>query len=69
MLHTDTHLDEVTTIVDGDQAVMSVHDWHLVVPFLALGNLTFAIGIEWLTQSLHSNAICLYSAPLCCYHK
>lgn len=50
----ETHLDEVTPIVDGDQTIMSVHDWHLVVPFLPLGNLTFAISIEWLTQSLHT---------------
>ena len=52
-----THLDEVTPIVDGDQAIMSMHNRHLVISFLSLRYLTFAISVERLTQRLHSNVI------------
>ena len=51
-----THLNEVAPIVDGHQLVMDMHNWHPVVAFLTLRDLSFAISIKWLAQSLHKGA-------------
>ena len=47
-----TDLDEFATIVDSDQTILNMHDWHLIVAFLALRNLTLSVGVERLTQRL-----------------
>ena len=48
------HLNEFTTIIDGDQAIMAMHNGHGIVAQLALWDFTLPVCEEWFPQCLHA---------------
>lgn len=52
------HLNEFTTVIDGDQAIMAMHNGHGIVALLALRDFTLPVCEEWFTQCLHAKYPC-----------
>ena len=48
-------LYEFSAIVDSDQAILSVYNWHFVVPLFAFWDLAFPVSEERLTQGLDAH--------------
>ena len=48
------HLNEFTTVIDGDQAIMAMHNGHGIVALLALWDFALPVCEERFTQCLHA---------------
>ena len=49
------HLNELSTIVNSNEAIVTMHYGHRIVPFLAFWNFPFPICEEWFTQRLRTH--------------
>ena len=50
------HLNELSTIVYSDEAIVTMHNGHCIVTFLAFRDFSFPVCEEWFTQSLHTHS-------------
>ena len=46
---------EFSTIVNSDETIVTMHNGHCIVPFLAFWNFPFPICEEWFTQCLQTH--------------